>query len=135
MTQPMACTAYFTLETGSSYYNAQSLCLWVCLSAIEIMFSFVVVTEEGPFGAKPSCSENKCTMCITLKNHSHFYHIEICIAAHHRSKRSMAAEWSRGCSKRASVSLPYSRRLWLTKFSHGPATPFFLQFPGLPGTS
>ena len=43
------------------------------------MFSFEIATEEGPFEAEMSCSQNKCTTCITLENHSPFYHVCGCL--------------------------------------------------------
>ena len=36
------------------------------------MFSFVIATEEGPFEAKMSCSENKCTTCIRVPQYNKF---------------------------------------------------------------
>ena len=38
-----------------------------------ILERFVLATEEDPFGAETSCSRNKRTRCIALKNHSPFY--------------------------------------------------------------
>ena len=45
-------------------------------------FGFVVATEVGPFGDETSCSQNKCTMCIMLKNHSPFDQQPLRWAAH-----------------------------------------------------
>ena len=30
------------------------------------MFSFVIATEEGPFGPETSSSQNKCTTCVPV---------------------------------------------------------------------
>ena len=38
------------------------------------LFSFAFTTEEDPFGAETSCSQNMSATCIALKNHSPFYH-------------------------------------------------------------
>ena len=39
------------------------------------IYSFVYLQlKKALLGDEASCSENKCTTCITLKNHSPFYH-------------------------------------------------------------
>ena len=50
---------------------------------LKFMFGFAIATEEGPFGAETSCSQNKCTVSITLKNHLPFYPNNVSCLVHH----------------------------------------------------
>ena len=51
-------------------------------NTVVVLSSFVFATEVDPFRAQTSCSQNKCTTCIMLKNHSPFYHYSVLFSFH-----------------------------------------------------
>ena len=81
-----------------SHVHLPSLIYSAAASVLHVQF----YNCRRPFWAEASCSQKKCTTCITLKNHSPFYHDETQSLG--RCLRENLAEWAAAL---ASSGVPY----------------------------